>query len=75
MPFMQYLERISEIQRRASTINLGLGVIARRAKVPVSTLWRWQTGKVSPTQRTLDKYLSALEAQLESEERKITRAA
>ena len=67
MPFMQYTDRICEIERRAKGINLTLGVVARRAKVPFSTLWRWREGLVSPNTRTLDRHLSALERQIEAE--------
>ena len=65
---MQYIERIAEIERRAEKINLSLGVVCQRAEVPVSTLWRWRSGKVSPVQRTLDAHLARLEHQLEAEE-------
>lgn len=75
MPFMQYLERISEIERRAEEINLTLGEVCRRAEVPVSTIWRWRKGKVSPIQASLELHLGRLERQLDAEQSRIMRAA
>lgn len=71
---MQYLERISEIERRASEINLSLGRICRSAKVPVSTVWRWKGRIVSPTQRSIDLHLGRLERLLETEEKRVRSA-
>jgi transcriptional regulator with XRE-family HTH domain len=72
---MQYIDRISEIEDRAERLNLTLGIVCRRAKVPFSTLWRWQNGVTSPTQRTLDLHLGRLQTALEEEEAKALRLA
>jgi transcriptional regulator with XRE-family HTH domain len=66
---MEYLARISEIETRALAVNMTLHEVCTKAGVKFHGVSRWKNGDVSPTARTVERDLSALERFLDDQER------
>ncbi len=71
---MQVVDRISALERRAATLNLTLWRVCRLADVDYGNVSRWKRGLVSPTVRTLDVSLGAVEAKMDELEQEMIAA-
>src|SRR5215217_4333608 len=70
---MQTVQRdIEELERRMGAIRWSIHAAARRANVPAVALSKWKAGAL-PIGKTYVKHLSALEAVLLEEERRLVR--
>ena len=52
----------ADIRDRAYKARVSMNQLMKRAGVPNSTFWRWETGRVQIRPSTVDRLVAALEA-------------
>jgi predicted transcriptional regulator len=74
-PLMDHLDRIKVIERRAKALKMTMCSVCRLADVRRHYVYRWKSGSVSPTMRSLNLHLGKLERWLDAAERPPDRKA
>lgn len=61
-------ELVAAVQA-AIDAGIPISAVCRRAEVDQSTLWKWRTGRTSPTMNTRQAVLDAIRAMVKAQER------